>query len=66
MVPRKSAIRKKPRTTNVMSKKAAHSYLMNLASRLNLDLRDSDLEETRKILSKGKSLSAIVREMRER
>ena len=49
-----------------MSKKKAHSYLMNLASMLNIDLRESDIKETKIVLSKGRSLSAIVREMRER
>lgn len=61
----KSAIRK-PRTTHIMSKREAHLYLVNLASRLKVDLGESDIEATKKILSKGKPLSAIVREMRER
>ncbi len=59
-------VTRKHRITNIMSKKEAHSYLMNLASRLNVDLRESDIEETKRVLSKGKPLSAIVKEMRER
>jgi hypothetical protein len=65
MTAHKSIIRKQ-RITNIMSKKEAHSYLLNLASRLNIDLRESDIEEAKRILSKGKPLSAIVKEMRER
>ncbi len=56
----KSAIRKR---RSVMSKSEAHSYLLNLASRLKVDLGESDIEATKKILSKGKPLSAIVGEM---
>ncbi len=59
-------VTRKHRITNIMSKKEAHSYLMDLASRLNVDLRESDIEETKRVLSKGKPLSAIVKEMRER
>ncbi len=59
-------VTRKHRITNIMSKKEAHSYLMNLASRLNVDLRESDIEETKRVLSKGKPLSAIVKEMWER
>lgn len=66
MTAHKSAIRKQSRITRAMSKKKAHSYLMNLASMLNIDLRESDIKETKIVLSKGRSLSAIVREMRER
>ena len=65
MTAHKSVIRKQ-RITNIMSRKEAHSYLVNLASRLNVDLRESDIEETKRVLSKGKPLSAIVKEMRER
>ncbi len=49
-----------------MSRDEAHSYLMNLAARLKVDLRESDIEETKRVLSKGKPLSTIVKEMRER
>ena len=45
-----------------MSKREAHLYLVNLASRLKVDLGESGIEATKKILSKGKPLSAIVRE----
>lgn len=66
MVAHKSAIRKKSRITKVMSRTEAHSCLVNLASILNIDLRESDMEGTRRVLSKGKPLSAIVREMGKR
>jgi hypothetical protein len=62
----KSAVRQKPRIRCAMSKKEAHSYLLNLALRLNVNLGEADIEETRRILGKGKPLSAIVKEMRER
>ncbi len=60
------SVTRKQRITNIMSRSEAHLYLVNLASRLNVDLRESDIEETKRVLSKGKPLSAIVKEMRER
>jgi hypothetical protein len=66
MTVHKATIGKEPRVTKVMSKKEAHSYLMNLASRLNMNLSKSDIKKTKNVLSKGEPLSAIVREMRER
>ncbi len=65
MVAHKSVTRKR-RITKTMSRDQAHSYLMNLAALLNVDVRESDIEETKRVLSKGKPLSVIVKEMRGR
>ena len=48
-----------------MSPEQAHFYLMDLATKLEIDLNQADLEETRRNLSKGTPLSRIVLEMRE-
>ena len=40
--------------------------LRDAAKSMGLDLKDADLEETRKILSKGTPLSKIILEMRGR
>jgi hypothetical protein len=38
---------RKHRIMDMMSKKEAHSYLLNLASLLDVNLRESDLKETK-------------------
>ncbi len=49
-----------------LTKEQAHAYFTNLAKQLGIDLRKTNLEETRKILSKGTPLSYIVKENRDR
>ncbi len=42
----------------------AVTMIRDAASRLNIDLEQADLERTREILSRGKPMSQIIREMR--
>jgi len=44
----------------------AVAMIRDVASRLNIDLEQADLERTREILSRGTPLSKIIKEMRER
>jgi hypothetical protein len=50
----------------LLTGKRASRMLREAADAMGLDLRDADLEKTRKILSKGTPLSKIIIEMRGR
>jgi len=58
--------RKKQSKKIVLTPKEASKMLRDAAKSMGLDLKDADLEETRKILSKGTPLSKIILEMRGR
>ena len=49
-----------------MSDEEAASMIKEIAYKLNIDLKKADLKRTREVLKKGKPLSKIVVEMRER
>lgn len=49
-----------------MSKEEAVSMIEEFANKLGINLRKADMERTREILRKGKPLSKIVVDMRER
>ena len=49
-----------------MSDEEAASMIKEIAYKLNIDLKKADLKRTREVLMKGKPLSKIVVEMRER
>ena len=49
-----------------MSEEEAASMIKEAAYKLNIDLKKADLKRTRDILKRGKPLSRIVVEMRER
>ena len=51
---------------HTMSREEAVSMIEDFANKLSIDLRKADLEKTREILKKGKPLSKIVIDMRER
>lgn len=49
-----------------MSEEEVASMIKEVAYKLNIDLEKADLKRTREILKRGKPLSRIVVEMRER
>ncbi|RLI78905.1 hypothetical protein DRP07_10615 [Archaeoglobales archaeon] len=51
---------------HTMSKEEAISMIEDFANKFSIDLRKADLDKTREILKKGKPLSRIVIDMRER
>ena len=51
---------------HTMSREEAVSMIEDFASKLGIDLKKADIEKTREILKKGKPLSKIVVDMRER